>query len=306
MAAGIDKFFSLSAHRTTIRTEITAGLTTFAAMAYILAVNPAVLSASGMDVGAVITATALASAVMTAVMGLATNYPIALAPGMGVNAFFTYSICQGMKVPWRAALAMVFLSGALFLLLTLTGIRQKIIEAIPVELKVTISCGIGLFIGFIGLKNGGIIVADPATFVRAGALATPATALVLFGIILTAVLVWRRVRGAIVLSVVVLTIAGIFVPAPNGNGSLTTMPSKIVDLPASLAPTFLQLDLGYVWRNLGHLFPLVLALLFVDLFDNMGTLIGVCQRAELLDDQGHLPKIGRALAADAGAAMFGS
>jgi AGZA family xanthine/uracil permease-like MFS transporter len=305
-AGWIEERFQLSAHGTTGRTELTAGLTTFAAMAYILAVNPAILSACGMDVGAVITATALASAVMTAVMGVATNYPIALAPGMGVNAFFTYTICLGMKVPWSAALAIVFTSGALFLVLTFTGIRQKIIEAIPVELKVAISCGIGLFIGFIGLKNGAIIVSDPVTFVKAGTLSSPSALLVLFGIILTAVLVWRRVRGAIVLSVLALTIIGLFVPAPDGKGSLTALPRRLVDLPASLTPTFLQLDLPYVWRHLTQLFPMIVAVLFVDLFDNMGTLIGVCQRAGLLDSQGRLPKIGRALAADASAAMFGS
>jgi adenine/guanine/hypoxanthine permease len=275
-------------------------------MAYILAVNPSILSSSGMDVGAVITATALASALMTAVMALATNYPIALAPGMGVNAFFTYTICLGMKVPWPAALALVFCSGALFLVLTFTGFRQKIIEAIPVELKIAISCGIGLFIGFIGLKNGGLIVADPATFVKAGNLAAPSSLLVLFGIVLTGVLVWRKIRGAMVLSILVLTVIGLFIPAADGKGALTSLPSKLVDVPASLGPTFLALDLAYVFHNLGRLLPVLLALLFVDLFDNMGTLIGVCQRAGLLDANGNLPKIGRALAADASAAMVGS
>jgi adenine/guanine/hypoxanthine permease len=302
----IDSFFHLSAHRTSVRTEIIAGLTTFAAMAYILAVNPAILSSSGMDLGAVITATALASAIMTAVMALATNYPIALAPGMGVNAFFTYTICLGMKVPWPAALGLVFCGGALFLVLTFTGIRKKIIEAIPVELKIAISCGIGLFIGFIGLKNGGIVAADPVTFVKAGNLSAPSTLLVLFGIVLTAVLVWRKVRGAMVLSVLTLTVMGLFIPTADGKGPLTSLPSKLIDTPASLAPTFLALDLSYVIHNLGRVVPLILALLFVDLFDNMGTLIGVCQRAGLLDADGNLPKIGRALAADASAAMVGS
>ena len=302
----LEAFFQLSDHGTSVRTEIIAGLTTFAAMAYILAVNPAILASSGMDLGAVITATALASAIMTAVMALATNYPIALAPGMGVNAFFTYTICLGMKVPWPAALGMVFCGGALFLALTFTGIRQKIIEAIPVELKIAISCGIGLFIGFIGLKNGGIIAADPVTFVKAGNLSSPSALLVLFGIILTAVLVWRKVRGAMVLSILALTVMGLFIPTPDGKGTLTSLPSKLIDTPASLAPTFLALDLSYVIHNLSRAIPLILALLFVDLFDNMGTLIGVCQRAGLLDAQGNLPKIGRALAADASAAMVGS
>lgn len=305
-ASPVERFFRLREHQTTVRTEVTAGLTTFAAMAYILAVNPAILSASGMDVGAVISATALASAIMTAVFALATNYPIALAPGMGINAFFTYTICLGMNIPWPAALALVFCSGALFLMLTFTGIRQKIIEAIPLELKVAISCGIGLFIGFIGLKNGGIIVADPVTFVKAGDLSAPSTLLALFGIALTAVLVALKVRGAIVLSILILTVIGFYVPASQGEGNLTRWPATLIDTPASLSPTFLALDLGYVVRNLVQVLPVILALLFVDLFDNMGTLIGVCQRAGLLDAQGQLPRIGRALAADASAAMAGS
>ncbi len=188
----------------------------------------------------------------------------------------------------------------------LYGIRQRIVEAIPSELKIAISCGIGLFIAFIGLKNGGLVVADPATFVRVGNLAAPATLLVLFGIILTAILVARKVRGAIILSVIMLTLVGAFIPGADGKGHLTVWPEKWIDAPASLAPTFLALDLKYVVEHLRQTFPLILALLFVDLFDNMGTLIGVCQRAGLLDKQGNLPKIGRALAADATAAMVGS
>jgi AGZA family xanthine/uracil permease-like MFS transporter len=301
-----ERVFQLSAHGTSLRTELTAGLTTFAAMAYILAVNPAILSSAGMDVGAVITATALASALMTATMALLTNYPIALAPGMGVNAFFAYTICQGLNMPWQAALAMVFLNGALFFVLSVTGVRRKIIEAFPFELKVAITCGIGLFIAFIGLKNGGVIVSNPATFVTAGNLGAPATLLVLGGIILTAVLHWRKVRGAIILSVLTLTVIGFFLPAADGQGSLTKLPDKLVDAPASLAPTFLALDLHYVFTHLRETLPLIFAFLFVDLFDNMGTLIGVCNRAGLLDQAGHLPKIGRALAADATAAMVGS
>ncbi len=292
----LERFFRLSEHGTTPRTEITAGLTTFAAMAYVLAVNPAILSTTGMDLGAVITATALASALMTALMALLTNYPIALAPGMGVNAFFAYTICQGMKMPWQAALAMVFLNGALFFVLSVTGVRKKIIEAFPFELKVAITCGIGLFIAFIGLKNGGVIVSSPATFVTAGDLGAP-----------TAVLHWRKVRGAIILSVLALTVVGFFVPGPpDKGGALTQLPEKLVDVPASLAPTFLALDFKYVFAHFRETLPLILAFLFVDLFDNMGTLIGVGNRAGLLDQHGNLPKIGRALAADATAAMVGS
>lgn len=302
----LERHFQLAALGTTVRTEITAGLTTFAAMAYILAVNPNILSVTGMDRGALLTATALASALMTAVFGLVTNYPLALAPGMGMNAFFAYTLCLGLKVPWPAALALTFLSGLLFLGLTVTGLRRRIIEAIPRELKTAISCGIGLFIAFIGLKNAGIVAPDPVTFVKAGNLAAPPVLLALAGIVLTAVLVWRRVRGAVILAILAVTAAGLVVPTADGRGTVTQPPATVVSLPASLAPTFFQLDLGHVARHFWELLPALLALLFVDLFDNMGTLIGVCQRAGLLDEQGNLPRIGRALAADAGAAMVGS
>lgn len=305
----LDRWFQLTAHGTTLRRELVAGLTTFAAMAYILAVNPAILSEAGIDKGALITATALASAIMTVVMALMTNYPIALAPGMGLNAFFTFGICIGAKIPWPAALGIVFYGGVVFFLLSISGIRQKIILAIPHELKLAITCGIGLFIAFIGLKNGGVIVASPPTFVSLGNFKEPGPMLVLGGIILSAVLIWRKVPGAIIITVIVLTITGLFLKGSDGKGGLapiTSRPDSIIAMPASLEPTFFKLDLKYFWSHWKECLPLMLALLFVDLFDNMGTLIGVCQRAGLLDKDGNLPKIGRALIADASAAMVGS
>jgi AGZA family xanthine/uracil permease-like MFS transporter len=305
MSVRLDRIFKLSERRTSVRTEIVAGLTTFAAMAYILAVNPQILSTTGMDFGAVVTATALASALMTAIFALLTNWPIALAPGMGLNAFFAFTICGAMKIPWQVALAIVFCSGAGFLLLTLTGARQRIIEAIPRELKIAISCGIGLFIAFIGLQKGGIIVAHPATLITAGRLGEPRVLLVLGGIVLAAVLHFRRVKGAIILSVLALTVIGLVIPAPDG-GSLTKLPPQLVAPPASLAPTFLACDFGYLVAHPAQTLPLILAFLFVDLFDNIGTLIGVCSRLGLLDKNGQLPGIGRALSADACAAMTGA
>lgn len=302
----MERWFRLSENRTSVKQEFTAGLTTFAAMAYILAVNPVILSAAGMDKGAVITATALSSAIMTAVMALATNYPIALAPGMGMNAFLAYTICVSMGIPWQPALAMTFLSGVLFLVLSITGIRQRIIEAIPLELKLAISAGIGLFIAFIGLKNGGIIVSDPTTFVRIGSLSSPACLMVLGGIILASVLVWRKIHGAIIITVLLLTTLGLFVSGGGPGQTITARPSAIFAMPASLAPTFLKLDFGYVFANFGKCVPLILAILFVDVFDNMGTLIGVTSRAGLLDEKGNLPRVGRVLAADASAAMVGA
>jgi adenine/guanine/hypoxanthine permease len=302
----VGRFFSLKEHQTSVSQEIIAGLTTFAAMAYILAVNPSILSTTGMDKGALITATAVASAVMTVVMALATNYPIALAPGMGLNAFFAFTICGAKGVPWNAALGLVFYGGLIFMALSMSGLRQKLVAAIPMELKLAITGGIGFFIAFIGLKNGGVVVANPATFVALGDLSKPGPLLVIVGIIATAILVTRKVPGAIILVIAGLTIAGFFIPAPDGTGMITPLPIGIVNLPASLAPTFLKLDLAYLWSHFFAALPLVLAILFVDLFDNMGTLIGVSKRAGLLDEKGDLPKIGRAFMADAGAAMLGS
>jgi AGZA family xanthine/uracil permease-like MFS transporter len=302
----LERLFSLKAHQTSVSQEVVAGLTTFAAMAYILAVNPAILSTTGMDKGALITATAIASGVMTAVMALATNYPIALAPGMGLNAFFAFTLCGAKGIPWPAALGLVFYSGLIFLALSVTGLRKKIVEAIPLELKLAITAGIGFFIAFIGLKNGGVVVANPATFVGLGDLSKPGPLLVIAGTIATAILVARKIPGAIILVVLALTVVGLIFPAPDGKGMITPIPTGIINLPASLAPTFLKLDLSYFWQNFIGALPIVLAILFVDLFDNMGTLIGVSKRAGLLDKEGNLPKIGRAFMADAGAAMFGS
>ncbi len=294
-----ESLFRLRENGTTARREVVAGLTTFAAMAYILAVNPTILSATGMDRGALITATALAAALTTAAMAFATNYPVALAPGMGLNAFFAFTMCGALQVPWRGALGLVFWEGVVFLLLTLSGVRQKIVEALPASLRAAIGCGIGLFIAFIGLKNGGVIVAHPETLVALGDLSKPAPLLVLVGIALTAVGLLRRVPGAMILTIGLLTVIGIFLPG-------ATKPAGVVSAPASLLPTFLQLDLSYPFEHPGQSWSLLLTLLFVDLFDNMGTLLAVCRRAGLLDDRGNLPRLGRALLADAGAAMVGA
>jgi AGZA family xanthine/uracil permease-like MFS transporter len=302
----LDKFFQLKAHGTSVRQEIVAGLTTFAAMAYILAVNPQILSVSGMDKGSILTATALASCLMTILMALLTNYPIALAPGMGLNAFFAFTVCGALKVPWQAALGMVFWAGTLFLLMSATGLRRMIIDSIPYELKIAITAGIGLFIAFIGFKNGGMIVSNPATLVSLGNLADPSVLLVLGGVILTAALVWWNIRGAVVLGVLAITLLGLVIPASDGHGMISHWPDALFSKPASLSPTFLQFDLGYLWHNFGAAFPIVLSMLFVEVFDNLGTLIGVGQRAGLLDKNGHLPRIERAFAADACAGMIGS
>jgi AGZA family xanthine/uracil permease-like MFS transporter len=308
--SALARFFRLRENGTDVRREIIAGVTTFAAMAYILAVNPSILSVSGMDKGAVLTATALAAAFTTLAMALFTNYPLALAPGMGLNAFFAFTMCLGEKVPWQSALGLVFWEGVIFLALSLGGVRRKIVEAIPQSLKIAIGCGIGLFIAFIGMKNGGLIVANPATFVGLGDLRQPAVWLVLLGIVLTAILIGRKVRGAIILSVLILTLIGLAIPALPGSPvgpKVTNLPAgALVGAPASLAPTFFKLDLTYLFTHFAKALPLMLTLLVVDLFDNLGTLIAVTKRAGLLDKDGNLPRIGRVLTADAGAAMFGA
>ncbi len=302
----LQRFFRLAAHKTTMRREITAGLATFAAMSAVLVVNPSILSATGMDRGALVTATALSSAVATLLMALATNYPIVMGPGGGINAYFAFTICGALGVPWQAALGLTFYSGVLFLAMSLSGLRQKIVEAIPLEMKLAITCGIGLFILFIGLKNSGLVIANPATLVSMGPLAKPECLLALFGVILTTALVWWKIRGAIIFGILAVTLLGVVIPNNDATGMITKLPHSPVGLPSSLAPLFMQLDLVYLWSHFSQAASIVIALLFVDVFDNIGTLIGVCNRIGLLDEKGNIPKIGRAFMADAGAAVAGA
>ena len=301
----LNRLFKLTDHGTTVSRELQAGLTTFAAMAYILAVNPNILADAGMDRAALVTVTALTAAVSTILMAALTNFPLALAPGMGINAFFTYSICLGAGVPWQQALGMVFINGFIFLALSLTGVREKIVRAIPYSLKIAITCGIGLFIAFIGLKNGGVIVANPATYVSHGDFTSGPVVVCLIGILLTIILVARKVPAAIIIGIIATSIIGLFVPNGNG-GHVTSMPDAWFSTPASPAPVFLKLEFGFLtsWSALQVALPLILTLLLVDMFDNIGTLIGVTKRAGLLDKDGHLPKAGNALVADSIAAIL--
>ena len=305
------EFFQLDRQHTSVGRELQAGLTTFAAMAYILAVNPAILANTGMDRGALVTVTALTAALATALMALLTNYPIVLAPGMGINAFFTFTIVLGRGLPWSEALGMVFVNGLIFLGLSVSGIREKILLAIPHALKIAITCGIGLFIAFIGLKNGGIIVANPVTCVSVGDFASGPVALCLGGLLLTIILVARGVPGAIVISIAVVTLAGCLVPAASGT-KVTQIPATLVALPCSPAPVFCKLTFDFLtgWAAFSVALPLILTLLLVDMFDNIGTLIGVTKRAGILAADGTLPKAGRALVADSlatiASALFGT
>ncbi|MCF2948984.1 NCS2 family permease [Paraglaciecola aquimarina] len=304
MSNFLDRIFKLQEHGTNLKTEFIAGLTTFAAMSYVLVVNPSILSAGGVPIEGLITVTAIAACLGTLLMAVMTNYPVAMAPGMGLNAFFAFTICLTREIPWDAALGIVFWNGIIFLILSLTGVRTKIAEAIPAALKIGVQCGIGLFIAFIGLKNAGLVVHHPATFVTIGDLSAPATMLALIGILLTIVLVIKKVTGAILISVIVLTIIGTFIPV--GDGYLTQHTSDIVGMPDSISTTFMAMDIMYPIRHFSETWDLIFALLFVNMFDTIGTLIGVSRRANLLDKNGKLPKMGKAMNADAAASVIGA
>ena len=291
----LERWFHLKENETTVRRELFAGLTTFMAMAYVVVVNPRILSEGGMPADGVLFATCLAAALATLLMGLWANYPIALAPGMSLNAYFTYSVVIGRHVTWQTALGVVFLSGVLFLVLTLTKVREHIVNDIPDCLKHGTAAGIGLFIAFIGLRNAGLIVANPATFVSFGKISDHAALLAVAGLLLTAILMARRASGAILLGMVITAIAGI----PLG---LAHWPEHLFSLPHP-SGTFLKLDLaGAAKLGLGDL---VFVFFFVDLFDNVGTLVGVCEQGRFLRD-GKLPRASRALLADAFGTMAGA
>jgi len=290
----LERLFGLKAHGTTVGTEALAGGTTFLTMAYIIFVNPAILGDAGMDKGAVFVATCLAAALGSLAMGLLANYPIALAPGMGINAYFTYTVVIGMGQPWSVALGAVFVSGLLFLILALTRVREAIINSIPRSLKLAISAGIGLFLGTIAFENAGLVAAHPVTLVTLGDLHKPAALLAAAGFVVIAALDARRVPGAILIGILGTAAAGMAL-------GLTPVPATLASLPPSLAPTFLKMDVAGA-LDLG-LVTIVFVFLFVDLFDNAGTLIGLAHRGDLLDERGRLPRLGRALIADSLAAM---
>ena len=292
----LERLFQLKAHNTTVRTEVLAGITTFLTMAYILFVNPEMLAKTGMDHGAVFVATCLAGAIGSLIMGLLANYPIALAPGMGLNAFFTYTVVLHMGYTWQTALGAVFISATLFFLLSIFRIREWIVNSIPLPLRSAIAAGIGLFLALIALKEAGLVVDNPATLVGLGDLTSPGPLLAILGFFLIVALEARRVTGAVMIGILVVTAIAIAIGVTPFGG--------IVSMPPSLAPTFLELDIMGA-LDVGMI-SVIFAFLFVDLFDNTGTLIGVAKRAGLMSKDGHLPKMGRALIADSTAAMGGS
>jgi len=298
----LERIFALSAHGTNVRTEALAGATTFLTMAYIIAVNPSILSAAGMPVAAVAAATCLSAGIASIMMGLFANYPLALAPGMGLNAYFTYSVVLGMGVPWQTALGCVFISGVAFFLLTVAGVRQMILRAMPKPLLAATAAGIGLFIAFIGLKNAGLIVANPATFVTLGDLKTPTALLTLLGLAIIAGLQAWKVKGAMLIGIVAISVIGSFFGLSQWSGWTFG--------PAALSETAFKLDIPAAF-NLGGSFgvallEIIFVFLFVDLFDNVGTLAAVTKRAGLQKEDGSIPRLNRVLYTDSAATMIGS
>ena len=279
----LQKLFGFDPSTMTLRKEVMGGITTFLTMAYILAVNPSILSATGMDAGAVFTTTCISAVVATLVMAIYAKLPFALAPGMGLNAFFAFTVVLTMGYSWQFALTAVMIEGLIFILLTITGLRQHIVNAIPLILRRAISPGIGLFIAFVGLKGAGIVTSSEATFITLGNLHDPAVLLSIFGILLTAALLVRGVTGALLIGILVTTIVGIPLGVTNFSGVMST--------PPSISPIFMQFE----WHNIFtvDMAIVVLTFLFIDMFDTIGTLLGVSHRAGMVDDKGNVKNLSR-------------
>lgn len=291
----IERLFRLKENQTSIRSELLGGVTTFITMAYIVVVNPQILSKAGVPIDGVVFATCISSALATLVMGLYANYPIALAPGMSLNAYFTYVVCLGMGVPWRTALGVIFLSGVVFLILTVSRVREQIVNGIPGCLKHSTAAGIGMFIAFVGLRNANLVVANPATFVSLGSFRNPEAQMACAGLAIMLILMTRKITGAILMGVLATTLFGIF-------RGFSAWPAAIFSWPHP-SSTWLQLDLrGALHLGLAEI---VFIFLFVDLFDNVGTLVGVCEQGGFVQD-GKIPRVGRALVSDAVGTILGA
>lgn len=313
----MEKLFKLKEHGTDVKTEIIAGITTFLSMVYILAVNPNILSAAGMDSGAVFTATAISAAIASAMMAFFANYPVALASGMGLNAYFAFTVCfslteRGVKDPWKIALTAVLVEGIIFILLSLCNFREKLVNDVPVNIKYGITAGIGLFITLIGLKGAGIVVGNDATLVDLGSFKTPQVVLAIVGLIIVAILYHFKVRGYILIGILATWVLGMIAQATGwyvvdpeaGAFSLYPTFSKESLIPA--APAMFQFDFKWVAKNITEFIVIVISFLYVDLFDTVGTLIGVAQKGNLLNKDGSLPKVKGALMADAVGTVVGA
>ena len=288
-----------------VKTEIIAGITTFMTMSYILFVNAQILSDCGMDKTAVMMATALSSAVATIFMGLYTNYPFALAPGMGLNAYFAYSVCKSMGLSWEVALGAVFLDGVLFLIISILPIREKIFKEIPLSIKLAVSSGIGLFIAFIGLQHAGIVVSSESTMVQLGNIKSVSVLLVIIGLFFAGILMVKKVKGALLYSIFLITILGIFVKHPDGT-PITVLPTKLIAIPSFeiFSKTFLKLKILDA-LSLG-LITIIFTFTFVDMFDTIGTVVGLATKLNIIQPNGSFPKAGRVLVCDAVGTIFGA
>ena len=292
----LNSFFKLELNNTDIKSEIIAGITTFLTMAYIIFVNPQIMEASGMDKGAIFVGTCLAAAIACFLMGIFANWPIGLAPGMGLNAFFTYTVVGEMGYSWEVALGAVFIAGILFFIMSITNLRSWMIASIPMNLRIAMGAGVGLFIGIIGLKSGGIIVANDATLLSLGDFSKIETLLAAVGFIVISALSIRKIPGAIIIGILIVTLIAIFSGLVKFNG--------IISSPPDIAPTFMKLDILSAF-DLGML-TVIMSFLFVNLFDTTGTLVGVATRANLLDENGEAENMDKALKADSGASIFGT
>jgi len=291
-----EKYFKLKENGTNKRTEVIAGITTFLTMAYILAVNPSILSATGMDANALFTSTAIASIVATLIMALWAKLPFALAPGMGLNAFFAFSVVLGMGYSWQFALTAVLIEGIIFILLTLFNVREAIVDSIPKSVKTAISAGIGLFIAFIGLQNAGVVVKNDATLVHLGDITTGSALLAMIGLVVTSVLIVKKIKGDLLIGIVLTALIGIPMGITQING--------IVSTPPSIAPIFFQFEFTNILSF--DMLIVVFTFLFVDIFDTLGTLVGVSTKANMLDKNGNVPNIKKAFMADALGTTFGA
>lgn len=291
----LERLFKLSLHGTTVKTELAAGLTTFITMAYIIFVNPNIMADAGIDHGAAFVATCLAAAFGCLLMGLYANWPVGLAPGMGLNAFFTYTVVNTMGYSWQIALGAVFLSGVLFMILTFSRIREWLLNSIPSSLRFAMGAGVGLFLGLIGLKTAGIVVAHPATLVHIGDLTSPGPLLAAICFLMIAVLEYRRVFGGILISILTVTLIGVGLGIVKFGG--------VFSMPPSLAPTFMAMDITGAFNV--TMVSVILAFLFVHMFDTAGTLMGVAQRANLVQEDGRIENLSRAMKADSASSVFG-
>ena len=296
MKSSLDKFFKLSEHNTDINTELLAGFTTFITMAYIIFVNPQIMSLTGMDQGAIFVGTCLAAAIACFIMGFYSNWPVGLAPGMGLNAFFTFTVVGEMGYSWEVALGAVFIAGILFFIMSITKLRRWILDSIPLSLRIAMGCGVGLFIGFIGLKSGGIVVSNDATFLSLGNFDNTETLLAAIGFLLISVLAIRKITGAIIIGVLVITFASLFLNLVEFNG--------VVSYPPELSPTLMKLDI--IGALDVAMISIIMSFLFVNLFDTAGTLLGVATRAKIIDQNGNAKNLDKALLADSGSSIFGT